>query len=172
MSASVEILEMTATNSGVDKTSGTVRFKSADETATGTTNRLQIPTSTTSTNYSYTKSLQFYFATAPSVDIQNLRAYTDGTNNYGTGVAAQYDMHTQWATNTNANIAGADLFTAKATQPIDMDVTNVGPHTGTGLHGDALRIQMAITGTASPGTLSAEVLTMAWDCHVPLAGNC
>src|SRR3990170_5193315 len=90
MAADVQIREMSAAGTGVDKTSGTVRFKSADENTVDTTNRLQIPVA--GEDYSYTKQLRAYFNSAPSVDIQNLRAYSDGANGFGTGVAVEYDI--------------------------------------------------------------------------------
>lgn len=161
MAATVEIHEMTGASAGTDKTSGTVRFKSADETSVDTANRLQIPAA--GSIYSYTKQLRFYFSTGPSVDIQNLRAYSDGANSFGTGVGVQYDLSGTWAANINTNIAGTDLFTKTSGSPIDMDAINTGPHTGTGYKGDFLRIQMSVASTASPGTLTAETLTFPYD---------
>lgn len=162
MAATVQIHEMTALGTGVDKTSGTVRFKTADETSVDTNNRLQVPAA--GTNYSYTKQLRFYFSTGPSVDIQNLRAYTDGSNTFGTGVGVQYDNQgNTFGANVATNISGTDLFTKTSGSPIDLDVTNTGPHTGTGYKGDLLRMQMTVASTASPGTLSAETLTFAYD---------
>lgn len=162
MAATVQIHEMTALSTGVDKTSGTVRFKTANETSVDTSNRLQVPAA--GTNYSYTKQLRFYFSTGPSVDIQNLRAYTDGSNTFGTGIGVQYDNQgNTFSANVNTNISGTDLFTKNSGSPIDLDVTNTGPHTGTGYKGDLLRLQMTVASTASPGTLTAETLTFAYD---------
>ena len=162
MAATVEIHEMTAATTGVDRTgaNGPVRFKSADETAQGTTNRLAIPAS--GTTYSYTKQLRFYFSTAPDTDIQDLEAYTDGSNDFGSGVGVQYDTSGSFATNVNTDIAGTDLFTATSSSTIDMDATNAGPHTGTGYKGDFLRLQMTVASTANPGTLTAETLTFSY----------
>lgn len=160
MAADVQIHEMTGATTGVDKTSSTVRFKSADETSVDTNNRLQIPSS--GTNYSYTKQLRFYFNTAPDVDIQDLEAYTDGSNDFGTGVGVQYDTSGSFSSNVNTNISGTDLFTATSSSPIDMDVTNTGPHTGTGYKGDFLRLQMTVASTASPGSLPSETLTFSY----------
>lgn len=161
MAADVQIHEMTGSSAGVDKTGSTIRFKSADETSVDTNNRLQVPSS--GTNYSYTKQLQAYFNTAPDTDIQNLRAYTDGSNDFVSGVGVQYDTQGSFASNVNTDIAGTDLFTATQASPIDMDATNTGPHTGTGYKGDLLRAQMSVESTASQGTLSAETLTVAYD---------
>ena len=162
MTATVQIHEMTALATGFDKTGNTVRFKSADNTTYDTNDRLQIPSG--ADDFSYTKQLRFYFSVGPSVDIQNLRAYSDGSNDFGTGISVDYDNQgNTWAANTDADISGSDLFAAVATTPIDLDVTNTGPHTGTGYQGDLFRLQMGISNTASPGTLSAETITFAYD---------
>ena len=164
MAANVQIHEMSNATTGVDKTSGTVRFKSADEATVDTNNRLQIPGA--GTDYSYTKQLRAYFNSAPSVDIQNLRAYSDGGNGFGTGVGVQYDVPAGGLgtfPNVNTNIAGTDLFTKTSGSPIDLDVNNTGPHTGTGYKGDILRLQMTVASTASSGQLTAETLTVAYD---------
>ena len=170
MAATVQIHEMTSGIAGADKTSGTVRFKSADETTVDTTNRITIPAA--STTYSYTKQLRFYFVTGPSVDITNLRAYSDGTNNFGTGVGVEYDLAGEFAANVYTTISGTNLFTKTSGSPIDMDAINTGPHTSTGYMGDFLRLQMTVASTANPGTLSAETLTFALKSLAPLIGNC
>ena len=72
MAGVLQIHEMTNTNTGVDKTSDTVRFKSADETSVDANNRLQIPAA--GTDYSYTKQLRGYVSSAPDTDFSNLQA--------------------------------------------------------------------------------------------------
>ena len=161
MAATVQIHEMTGAGTGVDKTSGTVRFKSADETAVDTNNRLQIPSG--ATIYSYTKQLKFYFSVGPSVDIQNLRAYSDGSSGFGVGIGVQYDVQESFAANINTTITGTDLFTKTSGDPIDMDAINTGPHSGTGYKGDILRLQMSVANTANPGALTPEGITFAFD---------
>ena len=161
MGATVQIHEMSGAAAGTDKTSGTVRFKTADNASVDTSDRMQVPGA--GTNYSYTKQLRFNFTVGPSVDIQNLRAYTDGGNGFGTGVGVQYDVQGSWSANVNTNIAGTDLFSKTSGAAIDLDATNTGPHSGTGYKGDFLRMQMTVASTASPGTLTAETLTFAYD---------
>jgi hypothetical protein len=164
MAATVQIHEMTAAAAGTDKTSGTIRFKAADNQTVDTADRLQIPAA--GSIYSYTKHARFYFSTAPSVDIQNLRAYSDGSNGFGTGVGVQYDVPGGGLgtfPNINTTITGTDLFTKTSGSPVDLDAINTGPHTGTGYKGDHIRMQMSVASTASPGQLTAETLTMAYD---------
>lgn len=161
MAAIIEIHEMTGQSAGANKTSGTVRFKSADNTTVDTNDRISIPGS--GTTYSYTKQLRFYFSTAPSVDIQNLRAYSDGTNNFGTGVSVNADNTNAFGTNQNTSVGGTNVFTYNSGAPLDLDTTNAGPHTGTGYKGDFMRMQMGVASTASSGQLTAEQITFAYD---------
>jgi hypothetical protein len=167
MAATVQIHEMTAAAAGVDKTSGTIRFKAADNTTVDTNDRLQIPGA--GSIYSYTKHARFYFQSAPSVDIQNLRAYTDGSQGWDANVGCQYDVPGGGLgtfPNINTNISGTDIFTKTAGNPptsIDLDAINTGPHTGTGYKGDHLRMQMSVAAGAPPGQLTAEPLTFAYD---------
>jgi hypothetical protein len=162
MAAIVQIHEMSALATGVNKTTGTVRFKAADNATVDTADRLQIPAA--GSIYSYTKQLRFYFDTAPSTDITNLRAYSDGSSGFGTGVSVGYaNAGNTFSANVNTDISGTDLFTANSTAPIDLDVTNTGPHTSTGYKGDLLKLQMAVASTAGPGALSEETLTFAYD---------
>jgi hypothetical protein len=162
MTATVQIWEMTSDTQGVDKTSDTVRFKSADETSVDSNNRLQIPGA--GEDWSYTKQLRANITVAPSVDCTNLRAYTDGSNDFGTGVNVDYDTQQTWQTQTDADISGTDLFTKTSGAAIDMDQTNdTDGKTDTGNYGDHLRLQMGVTNTASPGALTPETLTFAYD---------
>jgi len=164
MAADVQIHEMTAAGAGVDKTSGTIRFKAAINTTVDTNDRLQIPVA--GEDWSYTKHVRAYFNSAPSVDIQNLRGYTDGANSFGTGVVVDYDIPAGGLgtfPNVDTDIAGTDLFTKTSGSPIDMDAINTGPHTGTGYKGDHVRMQMGVASTASPGQLTAETFTLAYD---------
>jgi hypothetical protein len=161
MTATVQIWEMTSDTQGVDKTSDTVRFKSADETSVDSNNRLQIPGS--GTDWSYTKQLRANITVAPSVDCSNLRAYSDG-GGFGTGIVTQYDTQQTWQTQTDADISGTDLFTKTSGAAIDMDATNdSGGKTDAGNYGDHLRLQMEVDDTASPGALTPETLTFAYD---------
>ena len=78
MAATILIEEMSALATGVDKTNGTVRFKAADNNTVDGNNPLVVPAS--GSIYSYTKKVRAYMSVAPSVNVQNLRWYSDGSN--------------------------------------------------------------------------------------------
>lgn len=165
MAATVQVHEMSALATGVDRTagSGPVVLRSNDSNAQTTTNPVQVPTSA-GTNYSYTKQIRLNVTVAPATQLENLRAYSDGANSLGTGVSIQYDKAGTFQAQVNTNISGTDFFTATVGSPIDMDVTNTGPHTGTGYKGDLLRIQLTVAETAAAGQVTAnEPLTFAYD---------
>jgi len=166
MAASVKIYELTASKAGTDKTSGTVRFKNANNQTVDSNDRLSIPS--TGTRYSFTKQLRIYVATAPSVDIQTLAAYSDGEVNFGGGqVGVQYDTFrgASFVTNATPNISGTDLFTRGPATVIDMDAGLASTaFLGTGFKGLILRLQMSVASLANPGSLtaSAETLTISY----------
>ena len=60
MTAAVKIYEMTATMAGTDKTSGTVRFKLADDQTVDSNNPITIPSGGDDYNWSYHKQLRMY----------------------------------------------------------------------------------------------------------------
>ena len=164
MAATVLIMELTSATTGTDKTSGTLRFKAANDQTVDSNDRLQIPGA--GSIYSYTKQIRFQFTGAPSVDIQNLRCYSDGGNGLGTGVGLQYDIPGGGLgtfPNINTNIAGTDIFTKTSGSPIDMDAINTGPHTGTGYKGDVVRLQMSVSSAATQGLTNSEVISCAYD---------
>jgi len=161
MAATVQIHEMSATATGTDKTAGNIRFKAADNATADANDRLQIPAA--ASIYSYTKYLRAYVSSAPSVDISNLRCYSDGSNDYGVGIGIQYDLAGTFSANINTDIGGTDFFTKTAGSPIDMDAINTGPFTSTGYKGDLIRLQMSVASTASPGLTSNEAITLAYD---------
>lgn len=163
MAAALKIHEMTASTAGVNKTSGTVRFKSANSTLVDTSDRISIPS--TGTTYSFSKYLRFYVATAPSVDLQSLAAYSDYSNDFGTGIGVQYDYSasTHYATPASLDISGTDLFTSGPSTPIDMDAACASSEwLGTGYKGGCLKLQMSVASLAVAGSLSAETLTMSY----------
>ena len=166
MPATIQIHEMSALATGVNKTSGTVRFKASDNSIVDGDNPIQIPDA--GTNYSYTKKLRAYMEVPPSVSVSNLRLYTDGSSGFGTGVGVNYkNLGNTWGANYNtAMVGGTDLFTKTSGSPIDGDATNTGPFlpaADNSYIGDLLELQMSVASTATNGQLSGETLTLAYD---------
>lgn len=165
MPATIQIHEMSALATGVNKTSGTVRFKAADNSTVDTNDPIQIPPS--GTNYSYTKKIRAYMEAPPATNVSNLRWYTDG-GGFGTGIAVNYkNLGNTWGANYNTAMSGGtDLFGKTSGSPLDGDVTNTGPFlpaADNSYIGDLIELQMSVGSTAANGTLSAETLTLAFD---------
>lgn len=166
MAATIQIHEMSALTTGVNKTSGTVRFKAADNSTVDSNDPIQVPAA--GTNYSYTKKLRAYMEAPPSVNITNLRWYTDGSNGFGTGVGVNVkNLGNTWNANYNTAMSGGtNLFTYTSASPLDGDNTNQGPFlpaADNSYIGDLLELQMSVASTASNGQLTAETLTLAYD---------
>jgi hypothetical protein len=166
MTATIQIHEMSALASGVDKTNGTVRFKKADNAAVDNNDPIPIPNS--GNEYSYTKTLRAYMEAPPDTQISNIRWYTDGGNDFGAGVLVNVkNIGTTWADNSDSEMTGGfDLFGYTSGSPLDgdgVDAGPFGPDRDNGYIGDLIRMQMVVAPTASPGTLPAEALTMAFD---------
>lgn len=172
MAATVLIREKNgAGETATDKTSGTIRFKKADNATVDLNNPLVVPAA--GFDLSYEKWLRMNISVAPATQIDNLRMYTDGANNYGTGIklfAAPIAAYVQPVTPVTSNDpplhAGTtfvDVFTHTSGSPLDMDNLNAGPFTTTGDIGNYLILVMQVTTTASQGVKSAESLTFSWD---------
>ncbi len=163
-----------------DKTSGTVRFKNADDANVDLINPLVVPAS--GQEYSFEKWLRLEITDAGGfTQIDNLRAYSDGSNGFGTGIKLWYavtgsyrppEIPSESADPPQSTAAGSpqenmtDFFTATSGAPIDMDAINTGPFTdGSPAEqiGDYLALVMEVETTASQGVLTAETLTFAYD---------
>jgi len=167
MAATIQIHEMTTdADTGTDKTSGTVRFKAANDTTVDTNDPLVIPGA--GTDYSYTKKLRPYMEAPPDTNISNIRWYTDGSSGFGTGVSVYAkNIGTTFGSHYDTEMSGGtDLFTYTSGSPLDGDGTDAGPFVPADDNtyiGDIIELQMWIASTASNGALSAETLTLAWD---------
>jgi hypothetical protein len=169
MAATIQIHEMTTdANTGVNKTSGTVRFKDAastTSTAVDTNNPLVVPLS--GTNYSYVKKLRAYMDAPPDTNITDMRWYSDGTNSFGTGIAVTAkNIGTTFGTHYKTQMsAGSDLFGYTSAAPLDGDGTDAGPFVPADDNtyiGDIIELQMSVADTASNGALTGENLTLAY----------
>lgn len=165
MAATIQIHEMSALAAGTDKTNGTIRFKGADNATVDANNPLAIPTS--GYTYSYTKKVRPYMEAAPNTQIDNIRWYSDG-GGFGTGISVYAkNLGVTWGANYVTEMSGgASLFTYTSGSPLDGDGTDAGPFVPAdddSYIGDLIELQMWIADTASPGTLVAETLTLAYD---------
>lgn len=166
MAATIQIHEMSALAAGTDKTSGTVRFKDADNATVDLNNPLVIPSE--GSIYSYTKNLRAYMEAPPDTQVSNLRWYTDGGNGFGTGISVNAkNVGVTWSANYKTEMSGgSDLFGYTSASPLDGDGTDTGPFDSEdddSYIGDLITLQMVVASTASHGSLSAETVTLAWD---------
>jgi len=166
MAATIQFHEMSAADAGVDKTSGTIRFKDADNATVDLNNPLVIPD--VDPIFSYTKKLRAYMEDPPSVQITNLRWYSDGSSGFGTGVGVTVKnigvtFGSQYKTEMSG---GADFFGKTSGSPLDGDGTDTGPFVpadDNSYIGDIIELQMSVAASASRGALSAEAITLAYD---------
>ena len=166
MAAELQIHEMSGLTTGTDKTSGTVRFKSADNSTVDTSNPLVVPAA--GTEYSYTKQLRVYMEVAPSSSVSNLKWYSDGSNSFGTGIGVvAANKGVTWIANVETEATEtADLFSYASGTPLDGDGTDAGPFIPSdddSYIGDLILLQMSIASSATNGIKSAETLTFSFD---------
>jgi hypothetical protein len=161
MAATVQIVEKNgAGGTQTDKTSGTIRFKNADNSTVDLVNPLVKPTS--GNDYSFEKWLRMNVSGGTYSQITNVRAYSDGSNGLGTGVEAYAKAVTAYATPAEATaIAGyTNFFTYTSGSALTL---GAGPFTSTGEKADHLVMIMRIDNTCSGGVTPTETLTLAWD---------
>lgn len=171
MAATVDIMEWNGTSgseASTSKTSGTVRFKKADNATVDSNNPLVRPGGG-GTDRSYEKWLRLRIGgTGPSGSITNPQLYSDGGNGLGTGVSAYIRTTNPGSYATPAipgnDSAGTNLFTYVTGSRKDMDAVNAGPFTGTNTNiGDYAVLWFSIADTAGPGTTPSETLTWTYD---------
>ena len=157
------------------KTSGTIRFKAADDANVDLADPIVRPGSGNA--YSVEKVLRLYMgATGPTGAITSPRAFSDGVSGFGTGVTMHAGISGSYtqpvfpaADSTIATGGPIDgLFDYTSGSPLAMDVTNTGPYTssvpGTSSDfADYLYLQATVASTASPGLTPSETLTIAYD---------
>lgn len=161
MAATVQIGEK---NSGAgtftDKTSGTIRFKNADNATVDLVNPMVKPPS--GTDYSFEKWLILKVIGGTYSQITNIAAYMDGSSGLGTGVGLYAKAVTTFATPAEATSASGytDAFSYTSGAPLSL---GAGPFTSTGEKGDHLVMMLTVGSTASGGLTPSETLTIAWD---------
>ena len=161
MAATVAIMELNGAGATeTDKTSGTVRFKNADDSTVDLVNPMVKPTS--GTDYSFEKWLRFKVTGGSYSQITNVKAYSDGANGMGTGVGLYAKAVTTFATpaEATATTGYTDFFTYTSGSALTL---GAGPFTSTGLKGDHLVMICTVASTASGGITPSETLTISYD---------
>lgn len=170
MAATVLIREKNgAGETATDKTSGTIRFKNADNATVDAVNPLVKPAS--GNDRSFEKWLRLHIGgTGPTGQITNPQFYTDGTNNWGTGITGFIRTTNPGTYSTPAEPAsdasGTDMFSFSSASRKDMDVANPGPFTGTNVDiADyaVLWMTLATTVSAPQNPTSSETITFSYD---------
>jgi len=161
MPATTRIVEKNGvTPTLTDKTSGTIRFKNADNATVDLVNPLVKPAS--GVDYSFEKWLRFEVTAGTYSQITGLKAYMDGANGLGTGVTLYAKAVAAYATpaEATATTGYADAFTYTSAAPLSL---GAGPFTLTGEKGDHLVMMATVGTTAAGGVTPSETLTIGWD---------
>lgn len=161
MPATVQIVEKNgAGGTTTDKTSGTVRFKNADNATVDLVNPMVKPPS--GVDYSFEKWLRLNVTGGTYSQITNIKAYTDGSNGLGTGVLLYAKAVASYATPAEATSASGytNAFTYTSGSALSL---GAGPFTSTGEKGDHLVMMLTVDNTCSGGVTPSETLTIAWD---------
>lgn len=160
MPATVLIREKNgAGETATDKTSGTIRFKKADNATVDTANPLVVPAS--GSDWSFEKWLRLNLG-GTFTQITNLKFYTDGTSGFGTGVNTWAKAVAAFATPAQgtASTGYTDAFTYTSAAPLSL---GAGPFTAAGDAGSYLVMLGEVLSTAAQGARTAETLTFAFD---------
>lgn len=170
MAATVLIREKNgAGESATDKTSGTIRYKNADDATVNASNPLVKPSA--GSDWSFEKALRLQIGgTGPTGTITNPQWYTDGANGYGTGISL-FVRTTNRGTyvqpvEPTADTGYEDAFGFTSGARKDMDAVNAGPFSGTSVDiADYLYMYMklATTVSAPQNPTSSETFTWTWD---------
>ncbi len=175
MAATVTIRRLTSTGpTSTDITSINTRANAEDAHSTaGTTNSILVPAA--GSNYSFWVVTQLNITAITSGTVDNVKWYTDGTNNFGTGVTALVNTATgyvqatgttgttgtQLTTGNYATLAGTpvDPFTYSSGSPLSVS----GSATTTGAFGDRVVYQLVVGTTAASGATAQETFTWRYD---------
>jgi len=187
MAATVLIREYNGAAPGTptDKTSGTVRFKNADDASVDLANPLVVPAA--GQEYSYEKFLRLS-ASGDYTQISNLVLYTDGAPGFIAGSPTEVDVFyavtgsyrapaipDEGSDPPQSDLVGSpvenmsNLFAAVSGSPIDMDGINTGPFTPTSPTadqqeiGDFVALVMQVKPGATAGITNAETITFGYD---------
>ena len=161
MAATVQILEKNGAGpTTTDKTSGSIRFKNADNATVDTSNPMVKPGA--GVDYSFEKWLRFNVSGGTYTEITNIKAYMDGANGLGTDVTLYAKAVTSYATPAEATATAGytNAFSYTSGSPLTL---GAGPYTSTGEKADHLVMMLTVGTTASGGITPSETLTISWD---------
>ena len=161
MAATVQIQELNGVGAtATDKTSGTIRFKNADNATVDTVNPMVKPTS--GVDWSYKKWLAFNVTAGTYTSITNIKTYSDGANGW-TGAnlwakAATSTYSTPAEETTSGGYANFFSYTANGALTV-----GAGSYSSTGIKGLYVEMAMEVLSTAGAGTLAGETMTWSFD---------
>jgi len=161
MAATVQLVEKNgAGGTTTDKTGGTIRFKTADNSTVDLVAPIVKPAS--GSNWSFEKWLRLNITGGTFSQITNVGVYSDGSSGLGTGINIWAKAVTTYATPAlgTASTGYANFFTFVTGSRLSL---GAGPFTGTGEKGDHCVMLAEVTSTASGGLTPSETLTLAWD---------
>lgn len=165
MAATVVVKQ--ATSSGPTATTITnLRFNTDDTVNPGTTNPLVKPAA--GTNRSYWKTVYLNADTTPAGTINNVKIYCDGTIGWtgctvfigDTGTYTEA-TGTPGTTGTDSSVATANIQSFTSGAPLGVTGTLANPSTGK--ISDYIVMQVDLSTSAVPGTLTAETVTWQYD---------
>jgi hypothetical protein len=183
VAATVQIIRKTGVAPGVaaNITSINTRANADDiNSVASTTNPIKIPAA--GTNYSFWVNTRLNVTVTPSGTIDNVKWFTDGTNNFGTGVTCMGAKASTGAdagyreavgvvaisgtqltlvNNTGLDAAPVDVFTFTTGAPLALSGSITNPSTGE--FGDFMVYQTEIGITATPGPTGAESFFFRYD---------
>ena len=175
MAATVTIRRLTGAGpTSTDITSINTRANAEDaHTTAGTSNSILVPAA--GSNYSYWVVTQLHVTAITAGTVDNVKWYTDGSNNFGTGVtcvgntATGYvqatgtagTSGTQLTTGNYATLAGApsEVFAYTTGSPLSVS----GSTAATGAFGDRVVYQIVVGSTAASGATAQETFTWRYD---------
>jgi hypothetical protein len=160
MAATVLIREKnTVSETATDKTSGTIRFKNADNATVDLNNPMVVPGA--GSDWSFEKWVRVNLG-GTFTQITNIKAYTDGGNGMGTGVSVWWKGVATFATPVEGTSSAGytNGFTYTSGAPLTL---GAGPYTATGDAGNYLVMLCEVASTASQGITPTETITCAWD---------
>lgn len=177
MAATLTIRRWTGGSSSPIKTNITsinTRANAEDaHSSSGTTNSILIPA--VGSNYSYWVVTRLSVDSISSGTVDNLRWYTDGTNNFGTGVACTGNSATSYiqaigtpgqsgiqltqSSYSGLSASPVDVFSFTSSSPKNV----TGSTTSVGDLGDFFVYQIEVSSSAAAGATAQETFTWKYD---------